>query len=85
MDFPDHDIESFNTLGMDEQMNIAKHKATLVEHVEEEYERIELYNYHDFFIEIVFRKELRITKSIRAIDTSEYAEKYIELEDMGDY
>ncbi|WP_235297491.1 hypothetical protein [Portibacter marinus] len=85
MEHYEHDLESFNILDMDEQLNIAKHKASKVESIESEEVRIDLYSYCDFFIELVFRKELRIIKAIRGIDAMEYAEKYIELEDLNSY
>ena len=85
MEHYEHDLESFNILTMDEQVNIAKHKATKVESIEDEDTRIDLFSYCDFFIELVFRKELRIIKDIRGIDAMEYAEKYIELEDLNNY
>ena len=81
----EHDLESFNILNMDEQVNIAKGKASKVESIEDEDVRIDLYSYCDFFIELTFRKELRIIKNIRGIDALEYAEKYIELEDLNSY
>lgn len=85
MEHYDHDLESFNILNMDEQVNIAKNKGHKVEVVEDDDERIDLYSYCDFFIEIVFRKELRIIKGVRGIDAMECAEKYIELEDLNSY
>jgi len=81
----EHDLQSFNILNMDEQVNIAKGKASKVESIDEEEVRIDLYSYCDFFIELIFRKELRIIKEIRGIDAMEYAEKYIELEDLNNY
>jgi len=85
MEHYEHNLESFNYLDIDEKVNIAKGKATKVESIEDEEERIDLYSYCDFFIELVFRKELRITKEVRGIDALEYAEKYIELEDLNSY
>lgn len=85
MELYEHDLDSFNILSIDEQVNIAKAKATKVESIEDEDTRIDLYSYCDFFIEIVFRKELRIIKSSRGIDAMEYAEKYIQLEDLNSY
>lgn len=85
MEHYEHDLESFNILNMDEQVNIAKAKASKVESIEDEDVRIDLYSYCDFFIELTFRKELRIIKDIRGIDAMEYAEKYIELEDLNSY
>ncbi|GLR18534.1 hypothetical protein [Portibacter lacus] len=85
MEHYEHDLESFNTLSMDEQVNIAKAKASKVESIEDEDVRIDLYSYCDFFIELTFRKELRIIKDIKGIDAMEYAEKYIELEDLNSY
>jgi hypothetical protein len=85
MEHYEHDLDSFNILGMDEQVNIAKSKAHKVEVIEDEDIRIDLYSYCDFFIELKFRKELRIIKAIRGIDAMEYAEKYIELEDLNSY
>jgi len=85
MEHYEHDLESFNILNMDEQVNIAKAKASKVESIEDEDIRIDLYSYCDFFIELTFRKELRIIKNVRGIDAMEYAEKYIELEDLNSY
>ena len=85
MEHYEHDLESFNILNMDEQVNIAKAKASKVESIEDDDVRIDLYSYCDFFIELTFRKELRIIKDIKGIDAMEYAEKYIELEDLNSY
>lgn len=81
----EHDIDSFNELGLDEQLHIARKKARKVETVEDELYTIDLYTYFDFFIEVIFRKELNFIKSIKGIDCEEYADKYIELEDMEEF
>lgn len=85
MDNQDHDILSFNNLNVDSKLEIAKNAARKIESIDSEESRIDLYNINDFFIEVVYRKELKIIKSVQGIDASEYAEKYIELEDMKDY
>lgn len=84
MEYYEHDIVSFNVLGMDEMMEISKSKGTKIETIDEDEYRIDLYSYCDFFIEIIFRKELKIIKSIQGISPSDYADKYIELEDLQD-
>ena len=81
----EYNIESFNELGRDEQLRIARKQAEKSETIDEDDYRVELYSYCDFFIEVVFRKELRIIKSIKGIDALEYADKYIELEDFDNY
>ena len=81
----EHDIYSFNELGLDEQLHIARKKADLLETVEDDIYKIDLYSYFDFFIEVVYRKELNIIKGIKGIDADEYADKYIELEDMEEF
>ncbi len=81
----EHNMDSFNQLSIDEQLRIARKVAEKTESVESEDYRIDLFSYKDFFIELTFRKELNIIKSIKAIDALEYADKYIELEDMQDY
>lgn len=81
----EHDLESYNQLGMDEQMRIIRKVASKTESLEDENNRIDLYSYCDFFIELTFRKELNIIKKIQAISALDYADKYIELEDMKDF
>ena len=81
----EHDLDSFNLLGMDEQMRIVRKVADKTETLENENNKIDLYSYCDFFIELTFRKELNIIKSIKGISALDYADKYIELEDMKDF
>ena len=84
MDDSHYTLESFNVLGMDMQLRLARKKAKKLEFIELENRNIELYALNDFYIELIFRKELKIIKSIKAIDIHEYADKYIQLEDMND-
>jgi hypothetical protein len=81
----EHNIESFNALGRDEQLRIARIIAEKSETIDKDDYRIDLYSYCDFFLEVTFRKELNIIKSIKGIDALEYADKYIELEDFDNY
>ncbi len=81
----EHDVDSFNALGMDEQLRIARKVAEKTDSIETTEYRIDLFSYCDFFIELTFRKELRIIKSIEGISALDYADKYIELEDMKDF
>ena len=81
----EHDLDSFNLLGTDEQMRIVRKVADKTETLENESNKIDLYSYCDFFIELTFRKELNIIKSIKGISALDYADKYIELEDMKDF
>ena len=85
MDEHIYDIDRFNAMGRDEQLRVARKFSDKTDSFEDENNRIDLYCHSDFFIEVIYRKELNFIKSIRGIDALEYADLYIELENMDDY